>query len=69
MLLLADHLWNGKMPDIIRALRQDGELYYQAIGVFSCNVEFVLDEDNDWSFGNMGEGAILSIRKLKVVIR
>jgi hypothetical protein len=61
--------WNGKMPGIIKALRQDKPLYEEVMGVFlKVNHTFVLYKKNDWDFGDVKKNVILGIKKIKIII-
>jgi hypothetical protein len=60
--------WNGKTPALVVAARGDKQLYEEIIEIFyRTENTFVLHRANRWSFGNMSQRALLSVRKLKIV--
>lgn len=60
--------WNGRVPNIIKALRPDSELYHEALEELYCHNVFVAHKGNGWSFGDMTKNAVLSIRKAKILV-
>jgi hypothetical protein len=68
LLALPDE-WNGKTPEIIKALRIDRKLHAEAMQAFNkMGYAYVLRRENDWGFGDMKESAISMIRKVKIII-
>lgn len=65
-----DGEWDGRSPSIIRALRCDKKLYREAIEVFyKSDNTFHLNQRNGWSFCQMSQAALESIRKIKIEIK
>jgi len=64
--LLVD--WNGKTPNLIKALRPDRKLYNEALGVFYRHNIFTFHEGNGWSFGDMAKEAVLSLDRVRICI-
>ncbi|KAE9381214.1 hypothetical protein N431DRAFT_551368 [Stipitochalara longipes BDJ] len=60
--------WNGKTPNLIKALRADQKLYHEALEVFYKQNLFKLHRANGWSFGDMTKEAVLSIEKIKIYV-
>jgi hypothetical protein len=61
--------WNGTMPAIIKALRSDKELYHEAMAIFYKEKEYVLHDKNDWTFLDMFKTAILSIKRIRIIVQ
>lgn len=64
--LLVD--WNGKTPNLIKALRLDRKLYTEALGLFYKHNIFTFHEGNGWSFGDMAKEAVLSLDRVRICI-
>jgi hypothetical protein len=62
--LLVD--WNGKTPNLIKALRPDRKLYNEALGVFYRHNIYTFHEGNGWSFGDMPKEAVLSLDRVRI---
>ncbi len=61
--------WNGKMPNIIQALRPDPVLYFEALEVFVEDHKcFVFHKANEFSFRDMSKKAVQCIRNVKIVV-
>jgi hypothetical protein len=60
--------WDGKTPCLIKALRPDKKLYTQALGIFFRHNAFTFHKENNWSFGDMTQAAVLSIERVKISI-
>jgi hypothetical protein len=64
--------WNGKTPEIIKALRPAPILYHEALDMLCRNFTFRLSYDNNWMVEKwspyMSINAIRSIRNLQVEI-
>ncbi|TVY89155.1 hypothetical protein LAWI1_G005798 [Lachnellula willkommii] len=60
--------WNGKTPDLIKALRPDKKLYQEALYIFYRNNRFVLHKGNGWTFGDMTKKAVLTFTKITIVV-
>lgn len=50
--LLTD-AFTGQMPNIIKALRPDEEIYHEVIAIFCKSNSYVLHAENDWGFADM----------------
>jgi hypothetical protein len=61
--------WNGKTPNLIKALRPDKKLYNEALRVFYKYNMFIFHRRNGWSFGDMTKEAVLSLEKVKIIIQ
>ncbi|KAF4627665.1 hypothetical protein G7Y89_g10489 [Cudoniella acicularis] len=60
--------WEGKIPALIKAVRQDQGLYHEALEIFYEDKQFVLHKVNGWSFNDMEFSAMLTIKKLEIVV-
>lgn len=61
--------WNGRTPSVLAAVRRNDVLYNEAIKCFrQTNNTYTLNKRNGWSFCQMGESALLSVKKLKIEI-
>ena len=60
--------WNGKTPNLIKALRPDRKLYTEALRVFYNHNVFIFHRRNGWSFSDMTKEAVLSFEKVKIVV-
>jgi hypothetical protein len=60
--------FDGKMPDLIKALRQDPELYKDAMHVFLKSNTYILHDKNGWTFGDMGAKTVASIQRLHLIV-
>jgi hypothetical protein len=61
-------VFGGKMPNLIRALRPDRELYEEAMHVSVQSDIFHLRKEKRWSIGRMTEGALARIQRLDISI-
>ncbi|KAF4635129.1 hypothetical protein G7Y89_g2960 [Cudoniella acicularis] len=61
-----ENTFHGKIPELIKALRGDPNLYAEAMTVFYKTNTFSLRKQNDWSFGDMEDAAIKTIKSLRV---
>jgi hypothetical protein len=59
-------IWTGKTPALLIALRQDPELYAEALDYFYKRNVFRLHSGNDWKTGDMALPALQSIRALTI---
>ncbi|RDW89538.1 hypothetical protein BP6252_01570 [Coleophoma cylindrospora] len=57
----------NQTPPIIKALRPDKELYYEALRVFYRNATFDIHRFNGWSFGETSGTALRTIRSLCIL--
>jgi hypothetical protein len=60
--------FEGKAPNLIKALRADRELYDEAMKVFLESNTYILCSENGWGFGDMSEEALAGIKKLEIKI-
>ncbi len=61
---------SGKMPALIKALRQRPEYYHRVMFTFLKQENtYVLHEGNGWGFADMLPSAIEGIRKAKICLR
>ena len=60
--------FEGKMPDLIKALRQDQNLYKEVMHVFLASNAYTLHKKNSWTFGDMSKGALDCIQRLDITI-
>ena len=60
--------WVGKVPNIIKAFRNDWTLYHEALEEFYKNNTFVFHRGNEWSFGDMKSRAVESIRRVRIIV-
>jgi hypothetical protein len=60
--------WNGKTPNLIKALRPDEKLYNEAWALFCAFNVFTFHTKNGWGFGDMGKAAVLRLDKVKICI-
>ncbi|PVH85774.1 hypothetical protein DL98DRAFT_650724 [Cadophora sp. DSE1049] len=60
--------WDGKVPNIIKALRGDWKLYHEALEEFYRSNTFVFHSGNAWSFADMKSEAVESIRRARIVV-
>lgn len=60
--------WDGKVPNLIKALRPNTKLYYEALDIFYRSNTFTLHRENDWSFGDMSKKAVLTFTKITVKV-
>jgi len=67
--LLLDEDWEGKIPNIIKALRPERKLYGEALFYFTKRQTFRVHKGNLWSFLDMEKSAITTIIKLKIDLR
>ena len=58
--------WDGKIPNVVAALRGDRVLYREAIGVLRESCTFTLHHANHLSRRAMSPAAFRSIRKLEI---
>jgi hypothetical protein len=70
--LLGGEEWNGKTPNVIKALRteRDHEVYYEVLTIFHrMNHSYILSERNDWGFIDMSKEMIATIGRVTIEIR
>ncbi|CZR51033.1 uncharacterized protein PAC_00908 [Phialocephala subalpina] len=61
--------WDGKSPELIKALRQFRMLYDEALLVFhKKEYIFVLGKGNNWSFEGMSTRTIATIKAVKIMV-
>lgn len=60
--------FNGTTPSIIKALRQETNLYQEILELFYATNVYSLNSNNGLGFLDMSSNAILSITKVKIVI-
>ncbi|KAH7417398.1 hypothetical protein BKA64DRAFT_702167 [Cadophora sp. MPI-SDFR-AT-0126] len=60
--------WDGKVPEIIKALRGDRKLYHEALEEFYRSNTFVFHRGNGWSLADMKIAAVKSIRRARIVV-
>ncbi|KAL3427382.1 hypothetical protein PVAG01_00891 [Phlyctema vagabunda] len=58
--------WNGKSPNLLKALRSDPELHAEAMKFMELRRAFILRKENDWSLQSMPRKLTLNILKLEV---
>ncbi|KAE8448354.1 hypothetical protein EG329_009598 [Mollisiaceae sp. DMI_Dod_QoI] len=61
--------WNGKIPNVIKALRPDETLYKEALALFYRKNIYTFHSKNNWSFGDMTPGAVKTITKAVIHIQ
>jgi hypothetical protein len=57
--------WYGETHELIHALR-GSKLYLEAIDIFAKTNTYRLHEGNRWTFGDMPQAAINTIRNLEI---
>jgi hypothetical protein len=60
--------WNGRIPNLIKALRPDEKLYHEILDIFYKNNIFVLHRGNGWTFGDMMKKAVLTFTNMKIIV-
>ena len=60
--------WNGKTPNLIKALRPEKKIYVEALEIFYKHNVFKLHSGNGWSFGDMTKGAVLSVARVRICV-
>lgn len=60
--------WDGRVPNVIKALRGDWEVYHEVLEEFYRDNVFVIHQGNGWSFGDMTKEAVKRIRRARVVV-
>jgi hypothetical protein len=64
--LLVD--WDGKTPNLVKALRPDKQLYNEALAIFYKFNVFIFHKGNGWSFGDMTKEAVLSLGRVRICV-
>jgi hypothetical protein len=60
--------WDGKTPELLAALRQNKELYPEALALFhKQKPTYVFSAKNNWTFGEMSDKAIASVKRVKIM--
>ena len=67
--LLLEEDWEGKIPNIITALRPERKLYGEALFYFTKRQTFRVHKGNLWGLLDMEKSAITTIIKLKIDLR
>ncbi|KAE8448356.1 hypothetical protein EG329_009600 [Mollisiaceae sp. DMI_Dod_QoI] len=61
--------WNGKTPEVIKALRQFVLLYEEVMKIFyKRQYVYVLHQKNNWSFSGMEPKVIATIKAVKLMV-
>ena len=61
--------WEGKVPILIKALRPVRKLHDEAaVEFFTSHKVFKLHKANGWSFADMSDKALLSIRRIAIML-
>jgi hypothetical protein len=70
ILLALPEEWNGKTPEIIKALSVHRKLHAEVMQAFSkMGYAYVLHRENNWGFGDMKKSAISTIKKVGIIIK
>jgi hypothetical protein len=60
--------WEGKTPNIIKALRPEKRLYNEALKIFFRHNTYVFHRENNWSFGDMTKDAVATIERVRIYV-
>ena len=60
--------WEGRVPNVIKALRGDLVLYHEALEELYRSNVYVFSKKNGWSSGDMTKEAVKSITRARIVI-
>ncbi|CZR51027.1 uncharacterized protein PAC_00902 [Phialocephala subalpina] len=60
--------WDGKMPNVIKALRSKENMYHEALSVFYRANTYIFHSFNNWSFGDMTPRAVRTITRAEIHI-